>query len=558
MIRTSRRTPTLRAPRPSDGPARHLRRPLHLALTLALLLAALLEATIAAAAPVPARPAPTASDEPDEPDEPKVAADSPRASMRTFLELSRAGDYEGAAGFLELPRDRTGDGPELARRLEAVLDRRLPLELASLSPLSLGDRDDDLARNVEEVGTIELDDGTAEPVTLVRRFRPEPRWVFSRATVARIDDWYAQLENYWLLASLPPALLEPGPRGVPWWQWIAVPILVAVAGVGGWLVARVGRVLVARLLPQRDRGLLGLLVRPFAVAWALGIIWVSLPILGLHSRVEGFVLTSVRTSFLVVVFWVLTSLLDLLCGLVMRSAWAGMHSSAASLVPLARRLVKALLVAIAAVAVLADLGYPVASMIAGLGIGGLVVALAAQKTVENLFGAFAIGTDQPFREGDYVRIEGAEGTVEAIGLRSTRIRTLDRTLVTVPNGKLADMRIESLSARDRMRVACTLSLVRDTTPAQLRAVLEGCEARLRGHPKIWPDSVIVRLSALGAASLDIEVMAWFVTTDANELGAIQQEVLLGFLEVIQATGTALAYPTQTLQMASVEPRPAAG
>lgn len=521
-----------------------------------LLLVVLLLPLHARAAPLapadPEAPAKTEASVEPEP-EPEAEPGSPLASLRTFLDLCRAGDYEAAAGFLELSKNQAEEGPELARRLEAVLDRRLPLTEATLSPAAVGTRGDDLPRNVDEIGTIALDDGTAEPVMMVRRFQPEPRWIFAKATVARIDVWYAQLENYWLLAHLPPSLLEPGPRGVPWWQWIALPLLLLAAGIVGWLFALVSRLVTVRLLSRLDHDLLSQLTWPFAVIWALGVVYVALPLLGLHSRVEGFVLTGLRTAFLVVVFWVLTRLLDLVCGLVMRSAWATTHASAASLVPLAKRIVKVALVAIVVVAVLADLGYPVASMIAGLGIGGLVVALAAQKTVENLFGAFAIGTDQPFRQGDYVRIEGAEGTVETIGLRSTRIRTLDRTLVTVPNGKLADMRIESLSARDRMRVACTVGLVYDTTPTQLRAAIEGMKAVLLGHPKIWTDTVIVRLSALGASSLDIEVMAWFTTSDVNEFGEIQQEVLIGLLEAVQAAGTALAFPTQTVELAGIEP-----
>lgn len=520
-----------------------------------LLLVVLLPLHARAAPPTPAKPeTPARTEVPAEP-EAEAEPGSPLASLRTFLELCRAGDYEAAAGFLELTKAQAEEGPELARRLEAVLDRRLPLTEATLSPAAVGTRGDDLPRNVDEIGTIALDDGTAEPVMMVRRFQPEPRWIFGKATVARIDVWYAQLENYWLLAHLPPSLLEPGPRGVPWWQWIALPLLLLASGVVGWLFAFVSRLVTVRLLSRLDHDLLSQLTWPFAVIWALGVVYVSLPLLGLHSRVEGFVLTGLRTAFLVVVFWVLTRLLDLVCGLVMRSAWATTHASAASLVPLAKRIVKVALVAIVVVAVLADLGYPVASMIAGLGIGGLVVALAAQKTVENLFGAFAIGTDQPFRQGDYVRIEGAEGTVESIGLRSTRIRTLDRTLVTVPNGKLADMRIESLSARDRMRLACTVGLVYDTTTAQLRAAIDGMKAVLLGHPKIWTDTVIVRLSALGASSLDIEVMAWFQTADVNEFGDIQQEVLIGLLEAVQATGTDLAFPTQTVRLTGLAPLP---
>jgi hypothetical protein len=134
------------------------------------------------------------------------------------------------------------------------------------------------------------------------------------------------------------------------------------------------------------------------------------------------------------------------------SPWGLTHVASRSLLSLGARIGKVALGIMALVAVISELGYPVTSLIAGLGIGGLAFALASQKTVENLFGAFSIGVDQPFCEGDFIKVEDFSGTVEAIGLRSTRIRTLDRTLITVPNGKLAEMRIETFAVRDRIRL----------------------------------------------------------------------------------------------------------
>jgi MscS family membrane protein len=203
---------------------------------------------------------------------------------------------------------------------------------------------------------------------------------------------------------------------------------------------------------------------------------------------------------------------------------------------------------VALVAFLAELGYPVASLVAGLGIGGLALALAAQKTVENLFGAFSIGADQPFREGDFVRIEDFVGTVEAIGLRSTRFRTLDRTLITIPNGKLADMRLESLTERDRMRLACTIGLVYGTTTSQMKTVLAGLERVLRAHPRIWPDAVVVRFKEFGDSSLNIEVMAWFQTSVWSEFQLMRQDILLQFMDVVEKAGSSFAFPTRTVHL----------
>jgi MscS family membrane protein len=217
-----------------------------------------------------------------------------------------------------------------------------------------------------------------------------------------------------------------------------------------------------------------------------------------------------------------------------------------ALVPLAVRIGWFAVLAIGLVAVLADLGYPVASLVAGLGIGGLALALAAQKTVENLFGAFSISVDQPFSVGDFISVDGTQGEVLAVGLRSTRIRTPDRTVVTIPNGKLADMKVETYAVRDRIRLALVLGLVRSSTSAQVRAVIEAVTRVLRAHPKTYQDDLAVRLKALTADSLDIEVAAFFTTTDFNEFAAIRQDMLLAFLSSVEEAGTALAFPTRAV------------
>ncbi|HSN29532.1 MAG TPA: mechanosensitive ion channel family protein [Kofleriaceae bacterium] len=256
----------------------------------------------------------------------------------------------------------------------------------------------------------------------------------------------------------------------------------------------------------------------------------------------------VATVTVACVIWASFRFIDLARDALARRSWAIHNPASRSLLALAARFAKAAALAMGSLVALSQLGVSVASLIAGLGIGGLVLALAAQKTVENVFGAVSIGIDQPLREGDFVRVYDFVGTVEQIGLRSTRIRTLDRTIITVPNGDLANQRIESYSVRDRIRLACTVGLEYRTTTAQMRSVLAALEAILRRHPKIWPDSVVVRFAKLGESSLDIDIMAWFQTGDWNEFQAIRQAVLLDFMEAVEAAGTSIAFPTRTLMI----------
>ena len=154
-------------------------------------------------------------------------------------------------------------------------------------------------------------------------------------------------------------------------------------------------------------------------------------------------------------------------------------------------------------------------------------------------------------------MEDFQAIVERIGLRSTRFRTLDRTIVTIPNGKLADSRIESYTARDRVRFATIIGLVYGTTEAQVRQVLDGFHSVLRAQPKLFPEGVTVLLRGLGASSLDIEVSAQFQTEDYAEFQAIRQDLLLQFLRVVEDAGTALAFPTQTVHVIAPHPAPAA-
>jgi MscS family membrane protein len=342
-----------------------------------------------------------------------------------------------------------------------------------------------------------------------------------------------------------------GPLGLTWFQWLALLATVLASVLFGKVAGRIARAILGRLVRRTratwDDALLARLAGPLSAALGLALAAGLISAIALPSDVSVVAYQIIRAGYFAAFFWTLFRLVDVGFQVLGESMWARSGPSR-SLLPLGTRVAKVGLFAIAAVALLSYLGYPVASLVAGLGIGGLALALAAQKTVENLFGAFSIGVDQPFRVGDFVRVEDFLAVVERIGLRSTRFRTLDRTIVTIPNGKLADSRIESFTARDRMRLHTIIGLVYGTTEAQVREVLDGFRRVLQEQPKLWPEGVTVVLRGLGASSLDIEVAASFQTEDWSEFLAIRQEVLLRFLQVVERAGTSVAFPTQTLHM----------
>jgi MscS family membrane protein len=344
------------------------------------------------------------------------------------------------------------------------------------------------------------------------------------------------------------------------WGLIALPMWAVgslVVGVAlSWFTRRLLRRLTVRAGDSEwnDR-IIAPLQGPLAIGWAVTVAYLGLAWLELSPVAELAARRLLKVAFIVTVFWLLLRGVAVAEHLITSSVSASRRLASRSFVALGGKVLKISVVIVGGVTILSQAGYPVGSIIAGLGIGGLALALAAQKTVENVFGAFSIAVDEPFRQGDFIKVDDVLGTVEAIGLRSTRIRTLDRTLVAIPNGKLAEMRTESFAARDRLRLSCTLSLVYETTAEQLRRVLGGVESALRAHPKLWPDALSVRFKELAASSLDIEVMAWFATQDWSEFQLIRQELLLRFMEIVASSGTAFAFPTRTVRLLREDPGP---
>ncbi len=488
------------------------------------------------------------------------AADSPRASARAFVGLTtRKGDYTAAAQYLVVPTGDSDRGPELARRLRAVLERHLDIDLDAVSPASEGNAKDGLPDGVDSVGQLPDGRGGHDPVFMVRvRDAAGARWAFSRQTVSRIDGWYDALPDRWVRDFVPQRLQSYGPWDVMWWQWLALPLLAALALVAGRVFGSVSTRVLHRLFrrtpTQWDERLLARTSPALTLLWTVAAAALLLPWLGLlpgpHASVRS-LLGGVAT---VGMFWVLWRAVDVWAQFLNERPWAADNPSARSLLSVTRNLARVFVAVTGLVATLAAFGYPVATVLAGLGIGGIAIAFGAQKTIENLFGSISLAADQPFRVGDLVRIEDFTGNVERIGMRSTQIRTLDRTLVSLPNGKLADMRIEDFAARDRIRFAATIGLVYGTSEEQMRRVVSGIQALLRATPKVWPETVVASFAALSASSLDVEVLCWFETQDFGEFRELRQQVLFGIMRIVDEAGTSFAFPTRTLHVVGAPPR----
>jgi len=238
---------------------------------------------------------------------------------------------------------------------------------------------------------------------------------------------------------------------------------------------------------------------------------------------------------------------------VLQRSLASRRAEVASMVRVARWFADGLVILVAVLVMIRRLGGDPTAAIAGLGIGGIAVALAAQKTLENVIGGLSLIFDRAVCVGDFLKVGDASGTVDSIGLRSTRIRTLDRTILSVPNGQIANVSIETFSSRDMFWLHHIVGLRYETTPRQMRAVVSGIVRRLESHPAVDRESVRARFLRFGPSSLDIEVFAYVVAKDWSHFLEIQEELLLGIMEIVEQAETAIALPSQTLHLAEAGP-----
>lgn len=496
--------------------------------------------------------------------------DTPRATVEGFLHEARRQDWARAAlhlDFQALERERRRAGSEalsaeeraeLARKLDAVLARGLRLEPAVLSDAPEGDPADHPSPNLERLGRFERDGSPAFEFLLARvRENGRPVWLFSESTVAALPELYAQRGYGWVEQVLPEYFFEVRLLSLELWQWLGLLVLVVSASLLGFLVASLTHRLLGRVLRAREGDWRSALLRavggPLRFAIAVWIFYGGTHFLHLPPAAADFFAVATRVAVLLAVAWVLLRSIDIVEELVAWRLSVRSLTSAQTLVPLGRRLTKVLVVAITGISLVQELGFSVTGILTTLGIGGLAVALAAQKPLEHFFGAIAVIVDQPVRVGDFCRVGEHLGTVEDIGLRSTRLRTLDRTLLAIPNAEFASARIENFSKRDRIRLITTLQLTYGTRPDQMRWILVELRRLLHAHPRIHSEPLRARFVRFGSHSLDIEVLCYVRTADHGEFLAVQEDVLLRIMDLVESAGASFAFPTQTLHLARAEP-----
>jgi len=476
--------------------------------------------------------------------------DSPQASLTAFLAACHARDFQRAWRYIDLrklPADRRlNDGTQLARQLQQILERDVQFDVGALCGNPEGSP---AGTNQERIDTFSVGGKTLELQLERVTLRSGAKvWLVSSASVDLIPRIARLASDSPIEKYLPEPLVSWKFMDTPVWRWMALLLLAAALALLSMLFARLALLwmepALKRIAPRMSFGLLDVLVGPLRLLLAVAGFRAGLEWIDPSPAVRLYMERGAGLLFFCALAWLAMRVTDLLI-IRIRAVLAAKHQTFSySVLPLASRVLKITIITVTATALLSNWGYNTGAILAGLGVGGVALALAAQKTVENLFGGVAVITDRPVTIGDFCRFGDQVGTVEDIGLRSTRIRTLNRTLLTVPNGQFSSMPLENFSKRDKMWFHLMLNLRRDTTSDQVRTLLESITKSLRQNPKVETGPLPVRFVGVGTYSLDLEVFAYVLTRDGDEFMRIQQELFLWILDEVEAVGTGLAVPTQ--------------
>jgi MscS family membrane protein len=479
---------------------------------------------------------------------------TPRSAVMGFLKYEERQDFATAAHYLQPTPGQETNLAQLARELKA-LQTRFRSNISLLSDDANGTVEAGLPPGQVRAGVLAVG-GTTTDVILVRVDDPASGkiWLISKETVARIPELYAQMESEGPTAAdriMPAALTGRRVLGMSLAQWLGWLLSIPISWSLAWLLS---------FLLSAPRRVWSKLRRA-----PLGTIWetpIGMPLRCIMAILLHSLFVYLLEPPLLYRVYYFRFMAALLLGCF---AWLGsritdrgfdlavnrtrtQRRGGESILILMQRLTHVVMLISVFVAALAILGLDVKTALAGLGIGGLAIALAAQKTLENLIGGVSLLMDKAIQVGDFCQIGGRFGTVEDIGLRSLKLRTLDQNLLVIPNGSLAQMQFENMMNRRKLLLHQNFSLRIETQVEQLRFVLDRVQSMLDKHPEIESGSSRIRVSGFAGASFDLELFAYGKTGDAAEFTAIRQDVILKIVDIVEAAGTGFAAPTQLMYM----------
>jgi MscS family membrane protein len=512
-----------------------LRRPVWAVAVLVVTIAA-----SAAAQTVPGVPAPkSAATETVDP----LGRATPRGTITGLNLAVHRKDFVSAARYLQLTRAQSKNSEQLATDLSELIDRHFTDPITSLSNAPEGRTIDGLPPEQEKVP---LSMGKEAPFDIVLVHIKDPQagliWVVSSKTLADLPD-LEEAASRRFERFFPEGLVDrTGPTAARWILWLAT---LVVPFVALWLTFALIMLIVRHSVTDRQQleAWYAGLRRPLLAIVTLGVHATAVRTLGFSLQFRLNYTRVVLILLVIAVAWLLWRLLELSFARARLLALRGKHTDVQSLLLLAERVAKVGIFLLVVFAMLTIAGVDTTTALAGVGIGGVAVALGAQKTVENLLGGVFLLTDGALAVGDTCSISNRLGVVEDVTLRSVRLRTLEQTLLSVPAGILAQSTLENLTSRNKILLQTTLRLQYGSTAQQIRRILAGIRALLDAHPSIETSGSRIRLMNFGERAIELELFAYVLTTDWLEFLTVREELLLQIAALVEESGTEFAQPT---------------
>jgi MscS family membrane protein len=483
-----------------------------------------------------------------------LGRDNPRGCVLGFIRAAQEERYAVAAQYFEPPshhmKFNQEEEEELAVQLLAILNQKFagPLDFLSRDPQ--GRLDDGLPEDQEKVNGTPSPEGEL-PIFLVRREDMQGRklWYFARKTLEQVPQAYEALQFPQFEKKIPKTLVENRWLYMPVWQWLAMIIFIPIALLLGRLVTLAAEYFIrayrkARHLPVLPANLF-LNLGPATLAFAVLFHYSFVSSIGTSLLYRIYYRRVIWVFLAIAFYWILTRITRAISARIGASFTSRGMLAERSIVSLLRRFVEVVIFLFVALVVLHELGVDVSTALAGVGIGGLALGLGAQKTFENMFGGVSVLFDKVIQVGDPCKINNQTGIVEDIGLRSTRLRTTERTLLTIPNGTMATATIENLRFRDKFLCQQTLRLRYDLSPDHIRFVLQEIRQLFLDDPKVEDASARVQFVKFAEYALELEIFLYILEPDYASYLKSQEELFLKIMDILEKYGVVLALPTQT-------------
>jgi MscS family membrane protein len=466
--------------------------------------------------------------------------DDPRSSVTEFLEVCARQDYDTASQYLDLrswsPANRKSAGPHIARKLEAALnDAQFSVMRLTQNPagssIAGGDPRETVATLMEggQSYTIELERVDQQP-------GQSPVWVFSSGTVAAVLNLNISSGAPWLSHYLPPFLITVDFLSTPLWAWLAMLlaaiVLFILARISSGILLPILQNAAGRFTPRAQWGWAQALVRPVRTILAIAIFRVVLEVVRPAAVARVYIGRLLELTIMWSISWCAIRIVDLLLIRVESNMASRREFSGRSILRLGRRTASVTIVIIVILMVLGSWGYNTGTLVAGLGVGGIAIALAAQQTIANIFGGVSVIGDRPVSIGDFGKFGDIIGTVEDIGMRSTQVRTLNRTVVSVPNSAFASANLENYSVRDKILFNPTFQIKRSTPDEEVWHLIDALHKALEGNRSVELVPTPVRVVGLTAAAFNVEIFCYVLTPDIDEFYKIQGQLYLAINDAL--------------------------